>query len=142
MSIESVLHGILAPVFGAEVYPVVHPDPDGSLGEVSDIYAIFIKVGGAIFPILDGESGLSRPRLQISVYSSMDFDALLVKEGAVIAAMTAANLLVSQAIDARVDPFTVSGALANSAIGEPTHGYERETKRYVSHLEYYCWSRR
>ena len=63
------------------------------------------------------------------------------KEEAVAAAMKAANLITSAAIDAGNDPFTAEGGLVNIPIAVPTDGFEKDTKRFYSHYEFYCWSR-
>jgi hypothetical protein len=140
MSIESTLYSILQPIFVDELYPVVHPDPDGLESEVAALYAVYLKVGGAVFSNLKQDGNLTRPRIQISIYG-IDFDEVGAKEAAVVSAMTAANLAASVAIKSRLDPLTVVGALPNSAIGVPIDGYEKDTKRYVKHLEFYCWVR-
>lgn len=138
MSIESVLYGILGPVFGTEFYPVTHPDPDGT--EVATLYGIYLKVGGGVINKLDGTDDLTRPRMQISIYG-IDSDAVIAKEAAVIAAMKTANDLSNAATDVNVDPFSITGALPNVMIGVPVDGYEKDTKRFVKHLEFYCWIR-
>jgi len=140
MSVESRLHSILYPVFGTELYPIVHPDPDGTESEVSALYAIYIKVGGAKFHTLEGNTDISRPRMQISIYS-VDFDEMLTKEAAVVAAMNAANIAASVAVDSGLDPLVVEGSLPNIAISVPTHGRESDTDRFYSHMEYYVWDR-
>ena len=140
MSIESVLHSIIQPVFGDEVYPVVHPDPDGTEAEVAALYAIYFKVGGQTFSSLDGTGTLSRVRFQISIYG-IDFNEVGAKEISLKAAMKTANDIADEAIDERKDPLTTPGALSNILMSVPSDGYEKDTKRYVKRLEYYCWMR-
>ena len=140
MSMESVLHGLLEPVFGTEIYPVVHPDPDGTQTEVATLYAIYTVVGGSTFGRLEGDSDLTRPRVQISIYG-INFDNTLAKASAVRVAMQAANAVASTAIDNGDDPLTEVGSLPNTILGVPMDGYEKDTKRFVKHLEYYVWTR-
>ena len=140
MSMESVLHGLLEAVFGTEIYPVVHPDPDGNQTEVATLYAIYTVVGGSTFGRLEGDSDLTRPRVQISIYG-INFDNTLAKSSAVRVAMQAANAVASTAIDNGDDPLMEVGSLPNSILGVPIDGYEKDTKRFVKHLEYYVWTR-
>lgn len=140
MTIEETLSIILTPVFGDEIYPVVHPDPDGLESSVSDVYAVYTKIGGRRFNSLSGNSDLSRPRVQISIYS-ISYDELKTKEKDVEDAMKAANTLSNQAIANAQDPFEIEGALPNVSATVPTDGEEEETKRYFTHLEFYCWNR-
>ena len=139
MSIEEKLYSILSPVFGTEIYPVIHPDPEGTETDVAELYAITHKVGGQVYNTLKGTAALRRPRMQISIYG-INFDNVVVKEQAVIAAMDAANDVASQAIDDRNDPLTVEGSLPNTEVGVPIDDYEKDTKRFVKILEYYCWA--
>ena len=140
MSFESIVYGVLSPVFGTEVYPIVHPDPDGKISDVASIYAIYHKIGGVSFNKLDGDSDMSRPLLQVSIYS-IDFDVMLSYEQATATAMRAASLVSSAAVDAHVDPMTVSGGLPNVSASVPTHGYEADSKRFYSHMQFRCWAR-
>ena len=128
-------YNIVQPVFGNELYHVVHPDADGS---DTALYAVFLKVGGTVFGDLEGDSDLRRSRIQLSIYG-VDSDEDDSKEISVISAMHAANLAANEAVAARLDPLTVSGALPNKAIGDSVEGYEKDTKRFVKHMEYYCW---
>lgn len=139
MSVESKLYSILSSTFSNELYPVVHPDPDGTETEVAQLYAIFAKVGGAAFNTLNGTGDLERPRIQISIYG-INFDDVITKEAAVKVAMKIANTVSSQAIDAGNDPFETTGALPNIQVSVPSHGYESDTKRFYSHLEFYVWA--
>ena len=132
----STFYSILQPVFGDELYRIVHPDPDGR--EVATLYAVFSKVGGSVFGDLEGDGNLRRPRMQLSIYG-IDSDEVDVKEALVIAAMEAANLAANEAVAARIDPLTATGALPNRAMGDSIEGYEKDTKRFVKHMEYYCW---
>jgi len=139
MSIETILYSILSPVFGVELYPVRHPDPEGVDTDVAKLYAVFSKIGGRIFSTLEGDDSLRRPRMQISIYG-IDFDAVSAKEYAVNAAMDTANVVASQAVDDGNDPLSVVGSLPSIAVGVPIDGYESDTKRFVKHMEFYCWS--
>lgn len=140
MSMESVLHGLLEPVFGNEIYPVVHPDPDGDQTEVATLYAIYTVVGGSTFGRLEGDSDLARPRVQISIYG-INFDNTLAKASAVRVVMQAANEAANAAIANGDDPLTEVGSLPNIILGVPMDGYEKDTKRFVKRLEYYVWIR-
>lgn len=138
--LENQLTTILTPVFGNEIYPIVHPDPDGLIASVANFFGVFTIVGGQSFNKLDGDADLSRVRVQISVYS-IDYTEFKAKQKAVSDAMIAANLLASQCVDSRTDQFGVAGALANVSGGVPAEGREADTRRFFSHSEFYCWSR-
>jgi hypothetical protein len=136
MSVSTKLYAILQSIFNGELYPVVHPDPDGT--EVADLYAIFLKVGGQSFNNIKNTDSLQRPRMQISIYG-IDFDVVEAKELAVVAAMQTANIAANTAVKNKTNPLTTTGALPNSLIGTPVDGFEKDTKRFVKHLDYYCW---
>lgn len=140
MNLSSKLHSTLQSIFAGELYPVVHPDPDGTMGEVAGTYAIFTIVGGASFNKLDGDSDMNRPRVQVSIYS-INYDDLKVKESAVASAMQASNALANVAIGNKIDPLTLDTCIVNVSVSVPTEGYESDTKRFYSHSDYYCWSR-
>lgn len=140
MDFKETLNLILTPVFGNEIYPIVHPDPDGKLGSVSDLYAVYTIIGGVSFNVLEGNADLSRPRLQISIYS-VDYTDLCFKIQALNEAMNAANDLASQCVDNKIDFAEVIGALPNVSTSVPTEGFEEDTRRFYTHLEYYCWNR-
>ena len=140
MNFEDTLGTILTTVFGNEVYPIVHPDPDGKKKSVSDLYAIYSIVGGASFNKLTGDTGLSRPRVQVSIYS-IDYSDMKIKQRLLDVAMQNANLIASQCVDNQVDFTTVLGALPNISVTVPSEDFELNTKRYFLHAEYYCWSK-
>lgn len=140
MIIEETIYSILGPVFAGELYPVVHPDPEGTQGDVAKLYAIYFKVGGVSFDKLTGDGTISRVRMQVSIYG-IDFGEVVRYENLTCAAMTAANTIASQAVDARIDQLTAPGALPCMSVAVPTHGYEHFTKRFVSTVEFYCWVR-
>ena len=138
MTIETQIYSILTSVFDGEIYPVVHPDPDGS--EVADLFAIYLIVGGSIFQTIKKDSNLRRPRVQISIYG-IDYDVVSLYSVNVISKMNESNLTSIESIKNNIDPLTISACLPNTLIGEPIDGYEKDTKRYVKHLEFYCWVR-
>lgn len=140
MSLSESLNSILGSIFTDEFYPVVHPDPEGKAADVVLTYAIYNIVGGTSFHTLEGVTDLSRPRVQISIYA-IDYDDLKAKEVAVAAAMKAANAVTVTAIDAKEDPFTAEGGLINVPLAVPTDGFEKDTKRFYSRSEFYCWIR-
>jgi len=140
MNFEDTLGTILTPIFGSEIYPIVHPDPDGTISTVSDLYAVYTIIGGASFNKLTGDTGLSRPRIQISIYS-IDYSDMKSKMRALDTAMQGANLLASQCVDNQVDFTTVNGALPNISVTVPKEDFEQDTRRYFIHAEYYCWSK-
>lgn len=138
--LEDQLYTILSPTFGTEIYPVVHPDPDGELGSVSDIYAVYSVIGGSKNTTLETTVELTRVRVQISIYGT-DYTEFKTKQRAVEAAMIAANLVASNLAALNQEPFEVAGALANVEISQPSEGFESDTKRFFTHTEFYCWSR-
>lgn len=137
--LEEQLNTILTPVFGNEIYPIVHPDPDGLQSSVSNLYAVWTIVGGPKIKKLDGNSNVSRVRVQISIYS-IDYTEMKSKQREVDSVMQAANELASQAVDLKQDVFEILGALSNVSESVPLEGREDDTKRYFSHSEFYCWS--
>ena len=144
MTVEEKFAAILTPVFGDELYPVVHPDPDGLESSVSNLYAIYVKIGGRRFGSLEGDGNLRRTRVQVSIYASMypnGYADIKAKEAELEAAMLAANTLASQCVDSGTDPLEVLLALPNVAVAEPTDDYEPDTKRFVLHSEWYAWCR-
>jgi len=136
--VEEQIVTILTPVFGDEIYPIIHPDPDGNQGSVSDVYATYSHVGGYTASSLEGSSGLGRYRIQISIYA-MDYTEMKTKQSAVISAMAAANLLASQALDAHQDALTIDGAMANIITDTFIEGFEQDTRRFSTFIDYYCW---
>lgn len=134
------IYTILQPIFGNELYPVVHPDPDGLESSVADLYAIYLQVGGNLFLTLKNTDDLERQRIQVSIYG-IDFNIVKSKSYAVKAAMKTANAVASQAVANRLDPLSVTGSLPNSMIHPGIDDYEANTKRFVKHLEFYCWAR-
>ena len=103
MTYKESLYYILAPVFNNEIYPVVHPDPDGLISSVSALYAIYNVVGGTSFNTLEGSVKISRPRIQISIYG-LNASEVATKQLAVDNAMQAANVLYNQCVD-RLKPY-------------------------------------
>lgn len=140
ISPEEKVGNILATIFGNEVYPVVHPDPDGLTESVTTTFAIYSKVGGYSFNKLDGDAGMSRVRMQVSVYAPT-YGELKDKEQAVNDAMEAANTVASQAVDSGLDPFEIDNAFSNISATVPTDGYDYDTKRFYLHMEYYTFQR-
>jgi len=140
VTVEEKFAAILTPVFGDELYPVVHPDPDGLESSVSNLYAVYTKIGGRKFGSLEGDGSLRRTRVQVSIYST-SYGELKAKEVELEAAMLVANTLAGQTIDAGNDPLEVLLALPNVAVAEPTDDYEPDTKRFVLHSEWYAWCR-
>jgi len=140
MGFKETLTTILTPVFGDEIYPIVHPDPDGTLGSVSNLYAVYTIIGGVSFNTLEGNTDLSRPRVQISIYS-VDYTELGLKMQALNEAMDVANTLASQCVDNQIDFIEVVGALPNVSVSVPPEGFEEDTRRFYAHLDFYCWNR-
>ena len=137
--LENQLNTILTPVFGNEIYPIAHPDPDGTTGSVANKFGVWTIVGGQPFNSLTGDAGISRVRVQVSTYS-MDYTEFKTTQRAIDAAMLAANLLANQCVDSHTDQFGVVGALANVSATIAGEGREEDTKRYFSHQEYYVWA--
>lgn len=137
--LETQLSTVLVPVFGNEIYPIVHPDPDGTSSEVASLYAIYTVIGGQSFNKLDGDSGTNRVKIQISIYS-IDYSDMKIKQNNVDAAMKAANLLASNAVESQTDHYQIAGAIANVSVSVPIESFETDTKRFYTHMEFYCWS--
>lgn len=136
--LEEQLTTILTPIFGDEIYPVGHPDPDGLIASVANTFAVFTVIGGQSFNKLDGDAGISRVRLQISIYA-MDYTEFKAKQRATSAAMVAANVLAKQYVGTATDVFGVSGALVNVSSTVPTEGKEQDTKRFYCHSDFYIF---
>ena len=138
MSVEAQFYSILSSIFGSELYPVAHPDPDGTDSEVAELFAVFFKVGGTVYSSLEGDADLRRPRIQLSIYG-INYDNVVSKEQAVITAMKNANIAASAASALGNDPLASAGCLVNKIVGVAIDGYEKDTKRFSKTLEYYCW---
>ena len=137
--LEEQITTILTPICGDELYPIGHPDPDGLIASVSDTFAIFTVIGGQSFNKLDGDAGISRVRLQISIYA-VDYTEFKATQRAVSAAMVAANEVAKTCVDTQTDPFATVGALVNVSSTVPTEGKEMDTKRFYCHMDFYVWS--
>lgn len=136
--LEEQLTTILTPIFGDELYPIGHPDPDGLIASVANTFAIFTIIGGQSFNKLDGDAGISRVRVQISIYC-LDYTEFKVKQRAVSAVMVAANEVAKQCIDLGTNAFETVGAIVNVSTTVPSEGKEQDTKRFFCHSEFYCW---
>ena len=130
ITLQQKIDAILSPVFSGELYYIQHPDPSGS--EVAQTYCIFSIVGGKCFEDLLGDTGTEKPRVQISVYSVNSAD-LAAKVKAVNVAMGAASLLAQTS-----DEDTTETALFNYSSSVPVDGFEEETRRFYSHMDFYC----
>ena len=134
MTLQQKIAAILdGPVFGGELYYIQHPDPDGKAASVSNTYGVFTIIGGPSFQDLEGDVNISRPRVQASIYSTSSKD-LVAKVAAVNAAMQAANDLTDTE-----DPTTNPLALNNYSSSVPVDGFEPETRRFFSHMDFNCW---
>jgi hypothetical protein len=134
--LEEQLTTILTPICGDELYPIGHPDPDGEYASVATSFTIFTVVGGQSYNNLEGDAGISRVRLQISIYA-MDYTEFKVLQRAINAAMQAANLL---ATNSGATYYDVVGAIKNVSTTVPTEGKEPDTKRFYAHMDYYVWT--
>jgi len=137
--LEEQLTTVLTPVFGDEIYPIAHPDPDGLIASVSNTFAVFTVIGGQSFNKLDGDAGISRVRVQISIYA-VDYTEFKAKLRATSVAMVAANELAKQYVGTATDVFGVAGALVNVSSTVPTEGKEVDTKRYYCHADFYVFT--
>jgi hypothetical protein len=133
MNIQEHIDAILSvPVFSGELYYIQHPDPDGKAKAVADLYGVYTIVGGESYETLEGDTGIERPRVQISVYA-IDTVALVAAVAAVNAAMMAAAILAQTS-----DPDMTAAALFNFSPSVPVDGFEEETRRYYSHMDFNC----
>lgn len=138
--LENQINTILTPIFGNEVYPIAHPDITGTADSVTNMFCIWSIVGGQSFNQLEGDNPISRVRVQVSIYSP-DYTELKTAQKAVNDAMIAANVLASSYVGTATDYFEVEGALANVSTAVPQEGREEDTRRYFSHVDFYCWAR-
>jgi len=134
------LYAILEPVFGTELYPIHHPDPDGLRGSVSDLFATYTQIGGQMFDVLRGEGGIDRVRYQISIFG-IDYEQVKQKETAARAALSAANDAANALIDSGEDVYNTPGCQINISGSVPLYGYENDTKRYSCFMDYYLWEK-
>jgi len=137
MIVEQKIQAILETVSGCTFY---EDGPDSCIAATTPIFGTFTKVGGEDFNNLEGDIDTSRPRIQISLYAINRGDRA-VYELAVSAAMKTANTLANNAVDAGLDAFTTVGALPNISVSVPVHGRDPETRRFLSHMDFYCWCR-
>jgi len=134
MSIQSHIDAILSdPVFAGELYYIQHPDPEGSAVQVAQTYGVFTIIGGECFEDLEGDMGVDRARVQISVYAINSAD-LVDMVAAVNAAMLTASILAQTS-----DPDTEPLAVFNYSSSVPVDGFEVETRRFYSHMDFICW---
>ena len=134
MDIQQHVYSILGQsVFHGELYYIQHPDPTGSAEQVVQTYGVFSIVGGECFDNLEGDTGIDRYRIQISVYT-VDTSTLVVAVAAVNTAMRAAAVLAQTK-----DPETMAAACFNYSASVPVDGFEQETKRFYSHMDFYAW---
>jgi hypothetical protein len=138
--LENQLNTVLTSVFGTEIYPIVHPDITGDTDSVTNMFGIWSIIGGQSFNKLEGNTDLSKVRVQISIYSN-DYTELKTTQKAVNTAMQAANTLASSYVGTITDSFEVAGALNNVRISVPVEGREEDTRRFFSHDDYYIWQR-
>jgi hypothetical protein len=132
LTLQQKIDAILSAVFGGELYYIQHPDPDGSAATVAQTYGVFTIIGGACYENLEGDTGVERPRIQISVYAVNSADLVSIV-AAVNVAMAAASLLAQTS-----DPATTVTALFNYSSSVPVDGFEEETRRYYSHMDFNC----
>lgn len=134
MTLQEKIAAILdAPVFSGELFYIQRPDTAGKRADLVKTYGVFQVVGGPSFQTLEGDTETSRPRVQISIYS-IDAADLVAKVNATQAAMQAANDLTDT-----VDVATTATALYNYSASVPVDGFEQETRRFYSHMDFYCW---
>lgn len=121
MSVEAKLYSVLSGVNGCTFYPVQLPDSVATA--LPAVFGIYTKVGGTSIQNLEGDIDISRPRMQISIYATV-YGTLKTIEAAVNAAMKAAS---------------VAGTLLNVSSSVPVDGFEQETRRFYTHMDFYCW---
>lgn len=137
MIIEEKLTTALASV-PCEFFPGKPTAADLERIGVGGTFGTYNKVGGQGFSTIDGDADISRPRMQISIFS-VKYGELLTIEKAVKDAMKAANQLYLDAVGTGVDPLEVAGALPNTSAAESVGGYEDDTTYHYRHMDYSCW---
>lgn len=140
IALENQLNTIFRPIFGDEVYPIVHPDMDGLSDSVTNTYCVWSLNGGTTFEGLEGTANLARVRVQVAIYTT-DYSQMKTASKAVIAAMDTANTQASANIDNHIDHFNTSGSLINTLIAPPDEGIESDTKRFFAFVSFYCWTK-
>lgn len=140
IALEDQLNTIFKPIFGDEVYPIVHPDMDGLSDSVTNTYCVWSLSGGTTFEGLEGTAKLARVRVQVSIYAT-DYSQMKIASKAVIDSMDVANAQASENIDNRINHFNVSGSLVNTLIAPPDEGIESDTKRFFAFVSFYCWAK-
>ena len=139
MTVKESIAFILQPVFGDEIYPIQHPDPDGLQSSVAETYCIFNTVGGVSFNNLAGDTGISRVRVQISIYG-IEHDVMEDFKKQVNVAMQAANTNYNNAITNHTSLYAL-GTQANVSTTVPVDGFEQDSKRFYTHMDFYVWER-
>jgi hypothetical protein len=137
MTVKEQIAYILQPIFGNEVYPMQHPDPDGLATSVAESYCIFSTVGGSTFNNLEGDTNMSRLRVQISIYT-VEHDAMESYKKQVNDAMKQANINYSNAVIDNYDLYSL-GVLANVSTSVPIDVFEEDSKRFCTHMDFYAW---
>lgn len=120
-------------VFGGEFHYIQRPGSTGSAASVATLFGTWFIVGGSEFSTLEGDVNINEIRIQIDVYATDSADMVTAKNN-VIAAMRAANALTDTQ-----DQDTVALALYNRPAMVAQDGYDAETGRYYSQLDYYAW---
>ena len=140
MTAKEGIYKVLSNIFNGELYPVHHPDPDGLYNSVSDDFAIYTKVGENTFNTLIGVTAEKQVRIQVSIYSvNHDKNEQLVTF--MNQAMIAANDVFIAAHELGNDPYETEGALANRPIPGSFDDFDNESRRFVTHSDFYVWSR-
>ena len=128
MTIHAQIDAILGSLFPAGLWYIQAPDVASAS---SDTFGAWSIIGGSSFQNLEGDIDISQPRIQISVYA-VDSSSLVDTVAAVNVAMLAANVLAAGG--------TVSdAAILNYSSSVPVDGFEPETHRFYSHMDFYCW---
>ncbi len=130
-TIQQKIDAILTGIFAGEIYYIQHPATDGS--EVAGTYCVHSIISGDPLQDIEGDIEATQIRVQISIYTVNSSD-LIAKAAAVTLAMRAAAILAQSN-----DPETTETALFNYSAAAAFDGYEEETKRFFSHLDFYCW---
>lgn len=120
MSAETAIYSVLSTITDCEFFPVQYPDPD----TLPAAFGIYAKMGGESFSGLGGDSNVSRPRMQVSIYAT-SYGQVKSIEYAVKAAMKAAN---------------IAGTLVNVSASVPVDGFENETRYFYCHCDFYVWA--
>jgi hypothetical protein len=120
MTLHSSIDTVLSTVFSGEFNYIQRPDIE-NVETLPDVFGLWMVVGGISRHTLEGDIEATQPRVQVSIYAINTISLIAMVE-AVKTAMEGAN---------------IAGTLLNYSASVPVDGFDDETRRFYSHMDYY-----